>query len=199
MAIYFLYNKYLNSVKIGFSQDVSNRINKLALESGAELELISCVEGNRSLENRLHRLFKEYRTIGEWFEFTGLVRLFLDEFKIPNENNLARFYVGRYLIENHKFNVLTVDEFITITQVFRSLKAIYEDIFEERKDIGRGITISFLDFLDKEKIRLRYFTYLINWSDNEVILEPNSKGELEEEAKFQLQMMGNRRTVRWKF
>lgn len=54
-------------IKIGFSLDVPSRIRSLESNCGP-LQLRLQLDGGRRLERHLHRLFKDLRRHGEWFE-----------------------------------------------------------------------------------------------------------------------------------
>jgi len=58
-----------NRVKIGFTSAPESRIRDLQVSNPAVLEVLLVVNGNRDLEQQLHREFQYYRIRGEWFEY----------------------------------------------------------------------------------------------------------------------------------
>lgn len=54
-------------VKIGTSWNRPKRVKQLSSEAGQPLELIGEIEGDRSVEQNIHRHLAEYRIKGEWF------------------------------------------------------------------------------------------------------------------------------------
>jgi len=58
-----------NSVKIGYTNNIKNRIASLRTSSPAPLTVIRECEGDRSTERAFHERFAEYRIMLEWFEY----------------------------------------------------------------------------------------------------------------------------------
>ncbi|MFB7467285.1 GIY-YIG nuclease family protein [Streptomyces sp. NPDC056224] len=56
-------------VKIGTSISPEKRLKELQTGNPGRLELLWCTPGGRDLESALHKVFDEYRTEGEWFDF----------------------------------------------------------------------------------------------------------------------------------
>jgi hypothetical protein len=65
--VYFLKSPATGLYKIGYSEDLPQRIGDLSRAQGVELELLFCIEGDRSDETRLLRRFQSCRQLGEWF------------------------------------------------------------------------------------------------------------------------------------
>lgn len=65
--IYFLANKKLTLVKIGFSTDVKKRVIGLATSSPEPLILLATAPALRRHERTLHLKFRRWRKRGEWF------------------------------------------------------------------------------------------------------------------------------------
>jgi len=65
--IYFLANKKLTLVKIGFSTDVRKRITGLTTSSPEPLILLATAPALRRHERTLHLKFRRWRKRGEWF------------------------------------------------------------------------------------------------------------------------------------
>jgi hypothetical protein len=76
-SVYFLLNPDTGLVKIGYTTNLSRRWAALENGSGCALQLLATFDGELSLESRLHGEFREYRRVGEWFEYTGTLRAFI--------------------------------------------------------------------------------------------------------------------------
>lgn len=75
--LYLIYNKDINSYKIGITNDLYGRINGLSTASGIKLKLVIALEleafrdeSAKNLERFLHKEFKNKRNLGEWFNLT---------------------------------------------------------------------------------------------------------------------------------
>lgn len=69
---YFIYSPITDQVKIGRSIDPFRRCNDLVTVMGMPLLLLAVV--GEDVENELHRRFRAYRTIGEWFKWSQDIR-----------------------------------------------------------------------------------------------------------------------------
>lgn len=58
-------------VKIGRSVDVDRRFGDIQRMAPVRLEILWKTEGDWRLESQLHRVFRERRVHGEWFDFSG--------------------------------------------------------------------------------------------------------------------------------
>ena len=67
--IYFISQREF--IKIGFSDDVDQRIKELQTASPLELKLVGTMPGAFQTECELHKIFESYRKNGEWFRYTG--------------------------------------------------------------------------------------------------------------------------------
>ena len=65
--VYFIQDKMSNMIKIGKANDVEKRLKQLQTSCPYELELLSYIPGDESLEKDIHKKFSEYRHRGEWF------------------------------------------------------------------------------------------------------------------------------------
>ncbi|MCP3851613.1 MAG: GIY-YIG nuclease family protein [Gammaproteobacteria bacterium] len=78
--IYFAYAPEVNRVKIGKSDNVTDRIPTLRIGSPVEMILICAMQLDFKYEKIFHEFFKDDRYRGEWFEFdvdiVELIRLF---------------------------------------------------------------------------------------------------------------------------
>lgn len=67
-------------VKIGITSCIEKRLSQLQTGNPWPLRVMKTFRGNR--EHEFHRAFQNYRCSGEWFEFTGLVKAFLNSRKL---------------------------------------------------------------------------------------------------------------------
>lgn len=70
--VYLIHAEGTKRYKIGFSNDVPQRMRELQTSSPVDLSLIMARCGSREMEKRLHARFAEFRKCGEWFEFDDL-------------------------------------------------------------------------------------------------------------------------------
>ena len=69
-SVYLILNVETQKLKIGVSGNIKRRLDTLIYACGCKLELIYAsplIEKPMNLEGKLHELFKEYRSYGEWF------------------------------------------------------------------------------------------------------------------------------------
>lgn len=69
-------------VKIGYSENVADRIRTLTTAHPHGVDLVALLPGDRSLEAAFHASFESSRLNGEWFSRDVLLRL------------VRQFYVG---------------------------------------------------------------------------------------------------------
>ena len=75
-SVYFMGNKEVNRVKIGFTaNDVKKRLSSIRSSSGCDIEVLAVFYPNyhsgRFLEKSLHKYYKDKRVLGEWFDLNG--------------------------------------------------------------------------------------------------------------------------------
>ena len=63
--IYFIYDK--SNIKIGYTKDISQRRKTLQTSNPNKLIILGYICGEKSKEKELHKIFKEYKTLNEWF------------------------------------------------------------------------------------------------------------------------------------
>lgn len=70
-------------VKIGFTsfRDARGRVAELQKSCPYPFEVVLEAPGGKPLEQALHAIFKDYRLRGEWFRYTGDLRVFCDQLK----------------------------------------------------------------------------------------------------------------------
>jgi hypothetical protein len=72
--VYFMWSAGL--VKIGWTRDIMRRWDELQIRSAVHVELLVTMDGGPELELDLHRIFKESRGRGEWFQVSDTMRGF---------------------------------------------------------------------------------------------------------------------------
>lgn len=87
-GIYFI--KHGNFIKIGYSENIKKRLKSLQTACPEKLELLFSISGTMETEKRLQRKFKQYNCSGEWFNFDGKLKEFIDYcLKFKNSSNRA--------------------------------------------------------------------------------------------------------------
>jgi len=76
--IYFIGNREIKRVKIGYSVSAEKRLKDIQLCSPVKLEILCTIEGNMECEKKLHRKFANDRFHGEWFALTDEVIGFIE-------------------------------------------------------------------------------------------------------------------------
>lgn len=66
--IYFV--KHTDYVKIGFTDNIRNRLNDLQVSCPVKLKLLGLIEGGLNEESAHHEKFKHLLSSGEWFNYT---------------------------------------------------------------------------------------------------------------------------------
>ena len=77
--IYFIVECSSNSaVKIGYTA-VDPKKRMVALQTGNpnNLHLFAVIEGSERMEQWLHVMFRDYRLFGEWFQFSGPIKYYI--------------------------------------------------------------------------------------------------------------------------
>lgn len=65
-------------VKIGTASDVRARLSSMQTGNPAQMSLLGEILGGRDVESDLHRRFGALRVRGEWFQYSGELRAFVD-------------------------------------------------------------------------------------------------------------------------
>lgn len=77
--LYFLHDKALNRVKIGVSTSPEKRKRTIETSTGLPLTFYGLWANAGHMETPLHHKFAEYRTMGEWFEFSDEIKQYIEE------------------------------------------------------------------------------------------------------------------------
>ncbi|MGN6769773.1 MAG: GIY-YIG nuclease family protein [Rhizobiaceae bacterium] len=79
--VYFL--RAGDEVKIGFSTNLRQRLEKLRNGNAFPVFVCRYVEGTMATERQFHKRFAEYRLRGEWFDLRGSLARFLERHIYP--------------------------------------------------------------------------------------------------------------------
>ncbi|WP_406127978.1 GIY-YIG nuclease family protein [Streptomyces sp. NBC_00989] len=71
-VVYLMGAESLDLVKIGTTTDVNRRVRTMQTGLPLTLSVLWTCEGNRELEQALHKEFREHNRRGEWFDLTSL-------------------------------------------------------------------------------------------------------------------------------
>ena len=78
--IYIIKNLNTNYYKIGITSDIDRRFRQLQLQSGCKLQILDwyaldiCNDlSAQEIEKILHKEYKEYNIIGEWYDIDNII------------------------------------------------------------------------------------------------------------------------------
>ena len=77
--IYFILNKELNSIKIGYTADIIKRFDNLQTGNSSTLILLGKIMGGFKLETHIHKILKEFRIRGEWYKYNKEVEEYVNK------------------------------------------------------------------------------------------------------------------------
>ncbi|MAM13055.1 MAG: hypothetical protein CML23_21905 [Rhizobiaceae bacterium] len=86
--VYFIKSSHF--VKIGYSNEPSERIKKIFTSTPLDCELLFCVKGTLRLERQLHSEFAACHHQREWFFYCGKLKAFLTEFEAAQRHSLPQ-------------------------------------------------------------------------------------------------------------
>ncbi len=67
-CVYFVLCPGMAMIKIGWTSKLKKRLLAIRTSNPDKVELLLTLEGNRTLERKMHQRFKQFRRSGEWFE-----------------------------------------------------------------------------------------------------------------------------------
>lgn len=79
-SVYFVSAGEGGPIKIGWSQDVSRRIEELQTANAHKLVLLATLKGTMADEARCHDLFRQHRMQSEWFEHAQAILDFIEQY-----------------------------------------------------------------------------------------------------------------------
>lgn len=112
--IYFV--KANDRIKIGYADNPSSRISSLQTSNPYTLEVLLIIDGDYTLEHKLHLKFSDDRVSGEWFHFSKAIKEYIYnnlsddrryEFGFINED----FTGNEQILRLRKENKLTLQSF----------------------------------------------------------------------------------------
>lgn len=75
--VYFMVNFQHKLCKIGFSNNPEKRLKEVQTGCPFELTIHKVVKGDIQMERTFHKIYKEYKSNGEWFFIKGELERFL--------------------------------------------------------------------------------------------------------------------------
>jgi hypothetical protein len=87
--IYFVGNKDIGRVKIGFTGDIRRRFSTIKMHSPVELEIFLFINGTQKYEKSLHEKFAKHKKHGEWFDLCPEIIAFIEQHKKVDISNLG--------------------------------------------------------------------------------------------------------------
>lgn len=170
--VYFILNKDLNHVKIGYSKNPSLRIKTLQTASSHKLEIIAVLKGTIKEEKFLQKNFNKYHIKNEWFEYNYDIKEFIKYLDYDNVNtgyiltffkliNLTtielyevfklgiyyKSYFEKYLVEKYSnyFNEIIIeDKNILIREIYNN-KIDYQRVIDDLNSHRNDINEIFLN------------------------------------------------------
>lgn len=79
--VYFIQAGKEAKFKIGITNNIDGRLKQLQTGCPYPLNILAIIPGGRKEEKELHRKFKKYSEIGEWFSLNGDLKKFVDELR----------------------------------------------------------------------------------------------------------------------
>ena len=116
--IYFILNREKNNIKIGYSNNPNRRLINLQTSNSEKLELIYSFEGDIKLERIIHKKFKKYKILNEWFLFNNEILDFLIIFDKTKNIKLTFLYLELSKVNN--------DELIKIIKLNNHIQNFFE-------------------------------------------------------------------------
>lgn len=80
-VVYFIGDKENKVVKIGYTNDIKNRLQVIQTGYPRKLEVFTTINGDMKLERQLHDKFSKYRLHGEWFELCEEINDYIENNK----------------------------------------------------------------------------------------------------------------------
>ena len=176
--IYFIREKGNSKslIKIGYTDNVDQRLMQIQANSPVELEILAIIEGDKNLEAELHNSFAKYRVRGEWFEPAKKLTIFI--YKIaPSRKQFEPFFslkAGKIILQIGKEKIIT--EAVSMQTAYSVLNIAEMDT----------IVVGGVQFLIKN--RIVFFDYIKGIIDGQTLAitnwtgagKPFSRGEYED-------------------
>lgn len=143
--IYFLQgdNDY---IKIGYTIDVSRRVQFLQTGSPTRLKLLGVMEGRVDTEAALHRRFERSRIIGEWFKPSQAILDYIAQnTAMPvaeKSNRYGHTKLGAWLADNDLTAVALAAQLgvsaASITRILQDKQIPRKDLMEKLYSVTQG-------------------------------------------------------------
>ena len=102
--VYFISDKEQKYCKIGKADNLKKRLKLLQTGHPLKLHVLTTFSGGLKEEQELHRKFKKYRLLGEWFTLSEeIINFISNELSIENK-------VFNYIIKNKVDNILILSD-----------------------------------------------------------------------------------------
>lgn len=135
--IYFF--KVEEFVKIGKSNNISNRADVFNVDSPFELELLGTVSGDLREEKLIHSLFHELRTKGEWFKYDKSIIDYIEINKCENSGLRKR----KNKTYSNKLRNLRLREGFTLKELAKGMGVHHSVPAMAEKKFSLGIGLNF--------------------------------------------------------
>lgn len=120
MAVYILKAVGTPRIKIGWATDVASRIRSLKTGCPYPVELIATIESEDPvIERELHKLYREYRVHGEWFELPDKAIGWL---KSAEDKDILRMQIASFLLGK---DLSYVHEPSKVEQIRRDMSEVF--------------------------------------------------------------------------
>ena len=109
-------------VKIGYTNNLSRRLRELQIGNPKKLSVYFVMKGDKQFELELHKTFKDYRGIGEWFNFTVFIGNYIDEVRKEAEQLLDVY--NTQLTENARLVINKLELYKVFTKLDKTNKFV---------------------------------------------------------------------------
>lgn len=138
--IYFILNRENSHIKIGYSNNPMKRLKALQTGNSFELEILTIIDGDISMEKMLHKKFNNFKIKNEWFTYSEEIKefIFFINYLYFVENKIKKFYIicyfdlSRYSI-NSLFEILKFGLYMK-SYYEKEILDKYSDYFKENSN-----------------------------------------------------------------
>lgn len=168
----YLMKNELGLYKIGVSSKPLSRRSEISRNSGVNVDLLKVYlpdEDSFTIEQKLHKLLNEYRTVGEWFNFDSfsyawfdehLVQVGIDpklhekEFPKPHESILKKlldYDPSKLIVEEYCKNLHDAQRKI-LSDLCGRKKVMYNIVINELLDKGYEVEYDLVSLIKEDKV-----------------------------------------------
>ena len=127
-------------IEIGYAGNPSKRIASIQTSSPLKLEVVLIIDGTYSTEQRLHKMYKEYRQIGEWSDFAEPIQRFIEN-NLDSDRRYECGFGGGDLLGNQQVLSLRKNLGLTLQELGGRLNVTLQSIQDHQESEKSG-TIS---------------------------------------------------------